>query len=108
MAWKGGMKGGWGPAGGAAAAASWAEEEAVKGAVATGSVMWVAVGDNALTQQGFPPEGAALVYEKGPNIFSSAAFVLGDAVGDIASEVEIVHDADWEQYPDIGEAVKAA
>lgn len=49
-----------------------------------------------------------MVYEKGPNIFSSAAFVLGDCVGDISTEVEIIHDADWTQYPDIGETIKAA
>merc|ERR1719188_294134 len=98
-------KGGWG---GSAwgAAEPWNGE--VAGAVASGQVFWISVGDNALTQQGFPPDGAAMVYEKGPNIFSSSAFVLGDIVGDISTEVEIVHDADWEQYPDIGQVVQQA
>lgn len=97
--WGGGGGGKWG--GGRAPTPAPAE-------TAQGGVVWISFADNALTQQGFPADGAAMVYEKGPNIFSSAAFVLGDCVGDIATEVEIIHDADWTQYPDIGETIKAA
>jgi len=124
MAWKGAMmgkgagwgmgamKGGWGPGSGiaaAAAAAAAAEEKAAAEEGATGSMIWIAASNSALTQQGFPAEGAAFLHEKGNNVFSSSAFVLKDALGDIASnEVEIVHDADQHEYPDIAAAIKAA
>lgn len=125
MSWKGGQSYGppgyggpakgvaaWGGGGGGCAwggGEAWGGEAvAVPGDTATGTVIWVNVGDNALTQQGFPADGPAMVYEKGPNIFSSSAYVLGDIVGDISNEVQILHDPDWQQYPDIGAAIQAA
>jgi len=63
---------------------------------------------SALVQQGLPLEGPAAVFEKGIDLFGSSTHLLSDIVGDIATEVTITHDADWEQFPDIGEAIKEA
>eukprot|EP00933_Yihiella_yeosuensis_P005887 TRINITY_DN110495_c0_g1_i1.p1 TRINITY_DN110495_c0_g1~~TRINITY_DN110495_c0_g1_i1.p1 ORF type:complete len:594 (+),score=133.46 TRINITY_DN110495_c0_g1_i1:89-1870(+) len=64
--------------------------------------------ESQLTQQGFPPEAPCMSYEKGDTAFSSATHILGDLVGDISTEVEIHHDPDWENFPEVAAAVKAA
>mmetsp|Transcript_25431 Transcript_25431/g.72627 ORF Transcript_25431/g.72627 Transcript_25431/m.72627 type:complete len:492 (-) Transcript_25431:180-1655(-) len=63
---------------------------------------------SAIPAQGMPTDAPALAYEKGVDVFGSGAHILGELVGDIATEVLITHDADWETYPEVGAAVKAA
>jgi len=112
-AW-GAMKGGWGAAPawggspygkGKGGGKSW---EAPSPVAAAAQVIQINVGENALTQQGYGPEAPAAVFVKGNDAFSSASFILGEILDSISSEVEIVHDAEWEQFPEIGEALKAA
>jgi len=75
---------------------------------AAAQVIQINVGENALTQQGYGPEAPAAVYVKGNDAFSSASHIIGEILDDVAGEVEIVHDADWEQFPEIGAALKEA
>jgi len=108
-----GKDGGWG-AGGAAWGGAWGGksagkwgQEPQKWAPPAGSaaVHWLQLPPHSsLLAQGLP----AVVYEKGDAVFGAAARVLGDLVGDIATEVQVIHDPDWEQFPEIGELVKAA
>jgi len=71
-------------------------------------VLWLNMGqDCGLVQQGMPRRAPAAIYQKGDTIFSSSAFILGDIFGDnVGTEVEIIHDADWVQFPEIGQALK--
>lgn len=73
------------------------------------NVMWITVGEGSpMVQQGLPATVPALEYQKGDNAFSSAAYLLSEIVGDVSTEVTIVHDPDWEQFPEISKAVKQA
>lgn len=95
----GGGKGAWGPP----PAAEWAAPAPTP---ATTPVYWLTLPqESSLVAQGLPLDGPALVWEKGNEVFSSAAHILGDLVGDITAEVQIVHDADWEQFPEVGQAL---
>jgi hypothetical protein len=76
---------------------------------ADASAHWIAVDETSqLAQQGLPLEAPVAIYEKGVDVFSSSSHIISDIVGDVSAEVTITHDADWEQFPDIGEAIKAA
>jgi len=61
-----------------------------------------------ITAEGFPPEAPALTYDKAATLFSSAHHILQELVGDISAEVQIVHDPDWEQFPEVVAAVREA
>jgi len=63
--------------------------------------------ESSIVTEGFPLEGPAVLWEKGAEAFSNSTHILGDLVGNISESVQIVHDADWEQFPEIGEAIKA-
>lgn len=63
--------------------------------------------DSTITQQGFPAEAPAIAYDKSQYIFQSGHHVLGDILGDISENVSFLHDADWDQLPEVGEALKA-
>eukprot|EP00931_Biecheleriopsis_adriatica_P117688 TRINITY_DN93186_c0_g1_i1.p1 TRINITY_DN93186_c0_g1~~TRINITY_DN93186_c0_g1_i1.p1 ORF type:complete len:588 (+),score=142.09 TRINITY_DN93186_c0_g1_i1:67-1830(+) len=64
--------------------------------------------ESQLTSQGFPAEAPALTYEKAMTVFSSGHSILQELVGDIGAEVEIHHDTEWDTFPEVGEAIKAA
>jgi len=52
--------------------------------------------------------GVAIYFDKRMSTYtSSASNILSDLVADIESEVQLQHDADSEQFPEIGEALKA-
>jgi len=92
---------------------SWAAEPPAKQKwtppVGSTEVHWLSAPEHSpLLAQGLPQDAPAVVYVKGDTIFSSSTHILSDIVGNIAAEVQIIHDADWEQYPEIGEVVKAA
>jgi len=97
---------GWPAPAAAAAPPKWMAEKAAAGPT---EVHWLTVPDSsALVAQGLPVEGPAIVYQKGDDVFSCATLALSEVAGDIAAEVQIVHDADWEQFPEIGEVIKDA
>jgi len=54
------------------------------------------------------PDAPAVIYQKGQSACSSSAYILGDLVGDIATQIHIDHDPEWQQYPEVAEAVKWA
>lgn len=60
--------------------------------------------DSKLVAAGFPPNAPAITFEKGMEVFSSSAHI----VGDLCEDAVIEHDADWEQYPEVAQAVKEA
>jgi len=64
--------------------------------------------DFALCAQGYPDSAPAVVHDKKDPLFSSASFIIGELIEDFATDVELVHDEDWEQFPQLGEALKAA
>lgn len=101
-----GMNQGFAPQAKKPAAQKWG---AAPAATSSANVHWISIDEgSALVQQGLPLEGPAAVYEKGVDVFGSSTHILSDIVGDVSTEVTITHDADWEQFPDIGEAIKTA
>merc|ERR1719382_2334077 len=56
-------------------------------------VHWISVPDSSalVAQQGLPTDGPAAIYEKGDGVFSSSAYILGEIVGDIGAEVQLLH-----------------
>lgn len=74
----------------------------------TPAIHWLTVPDSQLAQEGLSVEGPAIVYDKAETIFQSSTNMLSELVGDISTAVTIQHDADWQQFPDLGEALKQA
>jgi len=97
--------GGWGAGGGKGG--GWGDSW---GATSGGTeVHWIAVPpQSAIVAQGLPNQAPVAVYQKGDDVFGSAAYILGELVGEITEEVQIIHDGDWEQFPEIGQAIKRA
>merc|ERR550532_3133066 len=63
-------------------------------------VHWITLTQpSQITMEGFPPQAPALIYDKAATIFSLAHHILQELVGDIAAQVQIIHDPDWEQFP---------
>lgn len=64
--------------------------------------------DSQLTEQGFPPDAPVLTYAKSSTVFSNGHSILQEVVGDVGAECEIHHDTEWELFPEVGAAIKAA
>merc|ERR1712137_364280 len=64
--------------------------------------------ESTIVQAGLPQNAPAIHYYKGFDIFSSAAHILGEIVGDITTMVKIEHDTDLKQFPDVAKALTAA
>jgi len=72
-------------------------------------VYWVSVPDTStLVLNGLPKDGPAIKYEKGKTIFESSTHILREILGDITTQTQLIHDADWEQFPEIGPILKQA
>uniref|UniRef100_A0A7S4QSC1 Uncharacterized protein n=1 Tax=Alexandrium monilatum TaxID=311494 RepID=A0A7S4QSC1_9DINO len=72
-------------------------------------VVWVALRQaSQITSEGFPPEAPALTYDKAHPLFSSAHSILQELVSDVSTDVQIVHDPDWEQFPEVAQALREA
>jgi len=61
-----------------------------------------------LTAQGFPADAPALTHDKNKSVFSSGHAILQEIVGDVGAECEIHHDTEWDQFPEVGAAIKQA
>lgn len=70
--------------------------------------LWISLDDSAsVVQEGMPAEGLCVYYDKQcAELFRSGQSVLQEAVEDVNSEVVITHDPDWDQMPEIAEAIK--
>ncbi|CAE8590857.1 unnamed protein product, partial [Polarella glacialis] len=64
--------------------------------------------ESQLLDAGYPAQAPALTYEKSAAAFNDAHAILLALVGDISTEVVLQHDADWEVFPEVGDAFKAA
>lgn len=64
--------------------------------------------ESRLLLEGFSQYGPAIAYFKGATVFQSSTFILSEFVGSIAANVEIVHDTEWQQFPEIVQAMKLA
>eukprot|EP00418_Pyrodinium_bahamense_P000548 CAMPEP_0179014226 /NCGR_PEP_ID=MMETSP0796-20121207/2140_1 /TAXON_ID=73915 /ORGANISM="Pyrodinium bahamense, Strain pbaha01" /LENGTH=776 /DNA_ID=CAMNT_0020709769 /DNA_START=72 /DNA_END=2402 /DNA_ORIENTATION=+ len=79
------------------------------GGGAAPAITWVTLpGDSALVQEGLSADGPAISHDKTfQATFSNAHHILSELVGDM-SEVTFNHDPEWDKYPDVAEALKAA
>jgi len=61
-------------------------------------------GDGAIASRGLPLEGCAMVYDKKfVDAFSNGAHILESLLSGMPTE--IVHDTDWDKFPDVGQAL---
>ena len=69
--------------------------------------LWIFLdGSSNMVEEGLPAEGFCVYYDKQcAELFRSGQSVLQEAVGDV-NEVVITHDPDWDQMPEIAEAIK--
>lgn len=84
---------------------SWEEAKKSPGQAVTYHKL--SVSSAALTSKGLTGDAPALQWAKGVDLFGSAGHIISMIVKNV-DEVEVEHDADWEKYPEIGEAWKAA
>jgi len=91
----------WGGKGGGAA---------IQPAMALGGVgvHWLALGEESANLPGMPLEAPAVVHAKGQEVFSYASNMLWDLVGELEGQVEIVDDAEWQQFPEVIQAIREA
>ncbi|CAK0862574.1 unnamed protein product [Prorocentrum cordatum] len=65
--------------------------------------------ESQLTLNGYPPDAPALVYDKSMSeTFNIANVILPELVTNMTTDVVLNHDADWQNYPEVGKAVVAA
>jgi len=70
-------------------------------------VLWIGLSQaSSITDEGLPPEAPVVTWEKGVDVFASSSNVLHEFVGD--GEVEVVHDPDWQLFPEVANATKSA
>eukprot|EP00930_Biecheleria_cincta_P068192 TRINITY_DN5539_c0_g1_i1.p1 TRINITY_DN5539_c0_g1~~TRINITY_DN5539_c0_g1_i1.p1 ORF type:complete len:482 (-),score=77.81 TRINITY_DN5539_c0_g1_i1:632-2077(-) len=106
---KGGSQ--WGGKGGGqwGGSAKWADTSWQAPAGPPAQVYWVTVPPtSALVLNGLPTTGPAVIYEKGKELFECATLILREIVGDLTTQVQLLHDPDWEQFPEIGPVLKQA
>ena len=72
-------------------------------------VRWISLSASApLVLNGLPDLGPCIVHDPElQNMMSSGSYILSDT-GVEGDAVVLTHDTDWELYPEVGEAVKAA
>lgn len=87
-----------------------AEDSGMVDTSASPPIQWVKVGeDSRIMQEGYPAVGPAITYEKvHQHSFKDAHQVLTDLVGDVKEEVQLTHDPDWDKFPEIVPAIRAA
>lgn len=70
--------------------------------------LWISLDPTAsLCQEGLPSEGLCVYHDKyTADLFRSGQFVLSEVVAEVNNEVIITHDPDWDQMPEIAEAIK--
>jgi hypothetical protein len=64
--------------------------------------------ESSLTAEGLPAEAPVLAYEKGVGVFQSTSYIVYDLLGDDTDKLEMVHDPEWTQFPEVGMAMKEA
>eukprot|EP00931_Biecheleriopsis_adriatica_P009702 TRINITY_DN110779_c0_g1_i1.p1 TRINITY_DN110779_c0_g1~~TRINITY_DN110779_c0_g1_i1.p1 ORF type:complete len:880 (+),score=199.71 TRINITY_DN110779_c0_g1_i1:82-2640(+) len=81
------------------------EKASVDGAAP--AVHWVTISGNSprILDQGWPGFGPAMVHDKSA-CFGLAADVLDAFLGGV--EIEVIHDPDWQEFPEVGAALTAA
>lgn len=58
---------------------------------------------------GMDENGAAIYFDSRlSTVTCSTSYILSDLVDDVATDVTITHDADWEEFPEVGEALVEA
>jgi hypothetical protein len=70
-------------------------------------ITWITLEEEStLTAEGLPEEAPVLVFEKGVSVFASTSYIIHDLLG--STEAEITHDPDWNVFPEIANALRAA
>jgi hypothetical protein len=65
--------------------------------------------ESSLTAEGLPAEAPVLEYEKGVGVFQSTTYIIYDLLGDDKGDkLELIHDPEWTQFPEVGMAMKEA
>merc|ERR1719235_2358713 len=64
--------------------------------------------DSTLVQAGLSAEGPAILFDKKQGLFHSSWHILNELVEDQDNTVQIEHDEEWKQLPELGEAFKKA
>jgi hypothetical protein len=114
MMGKGMMKGGEGGGGGGKKKKnSWANQQEAwggGGGMATPSVSYITLTqEGPITQGGYPAEAVAISHDKQfQDCFSCSGDILYKLVNDMYDNVEFKHDTEWDQFPEVGAAMKAA
>jgi len=68
---------------------------------------WMEFGpDSSFVAAGMPSSGPALLYDKAKSHFQSAHHILAECITEIASDVTITHDEEWQQFPEAGPMFK--
>jgi len=72
-------------------------------------VMWLTVAPTSrIVQEGLPADCPAIAWSKElQKYFSNSANILQELVPGAAEDVNIIHDADWTEFPDIGPLIQA-
>jgi hypothetical protein len=60
--------------------------------------------DSTLCGEGYGSEAPAIAWEKAQGVFSYA----GSMVQEVAADIVVDHDTDWEKYPEVTEAIRQA
>eukprot|EP00747_Dinoflagellata_sp_TGD_P098535 gnl/TRDRNA2_/TRDRNA2_167476_c0_seq9.p1 gnl/TRDRNA2_/TRDRNA2_167476_c0~~gnl/TRDRNA2_/TRDRNA2_167476_c0_seq9.p1 ORF type:complete len:580 (+),score=116.00 gnl/TRDRNA2_/TRDRNA2_167476_c0_seq9:113-1852(+) len=75
-------------------------------------VIWITLGSpSVITAGGHPPIAPALYHDGSDalqNLTAQAHQILACFVEDVSTEVEMIHDMDWSDFPEIGAALKQA